>query len=88
MRKHRWPLALVISFAVIASLSGVPAANSDFDTTCNSYDNSHVNIQDGYGGYCGGSGGVCAECSTGWSSGYSVCVSDSWGGSMCTDYQY
>lgn len=80
--------ALVFALAALASVLFVPGASSQFPTTCGTYNNSSVHYYAGYGGYCGGNGGVCSECSTGWSSGYSVCVSDSFGGSICTDYQY
>lgn len=85
---HRWTLGLVVVLALLSSVLIVPTANSQFPTTCASWSNSSARFLAGYGGYCGGSGGVCAECSTGWATGYSVCVSDSAGLGYCTDYQY
>jgi hypothetical protein len=87
-KTYRWTIALVFTLAALASVLFVPSASSQFPTTCASWLNSSVHYETNYGGYCGGYGGACAECSTGWSTGYSVCVSDSYGNSMCTDYQY
>jgi len=81
-------LALSLGLAGGFLLFLVPTADSEyFPTTCGSYVNSSVQYDGMYGGYCGGYGGVCAECSTGYRSGYTVCVSDSQGQSICTDYQ-
>jgi hypothetical protein len=78
--------ALLMTLAGLFTIS--PAVDSSyFPTTCGTYNNSSVQYQSGYGGYCGGYGGVCGECSTGYSGGYSVCVTDNFGGSVCTDYQ-
>ncbi len=85
---HRWTIALVFTLAALASVLFVPSASSQFGPTCGTYSNSSARFLAGYGGYCGGSGGTCVECSLGWSTGYSVCVGDSAGLSYCTDYQY
>jgi hypothetical protein len=87
-RGRRWTIGFALALTGIASLLGVPAADSQFDTTCASWNNSSVQYLDQYGGYCGGTGGSCAECSIGSATGYSVCVRDSFGMSVCTDYQY
>jgi|GEM_PF-5806432 len=88
MAKRRKRLIYSLGLSLGALLLAVPKADSEwFPTECNSYVNVSAQFDSHYGGYCGGYGGVCAECSTGYRGGYTVCVSDSSGSSICTDYQ-
>lgn len=86
--RHRWTAVIVLALALTVSGFFVPTVASDpFDPTCGTYNNSSAHYLPGYGGYCGGTGGTCSECSAGYYGGYTVCVSDSNGSDICTDYQ-
>ncbi len=86
--RSRTILVLVMLLVTSASLLFVQPADSDpFPTTCGSWGGYRAVYLPGYGGYCGDYGGACSECSTGYRGGYTVCVSDSTGWSICTDYQ-
>jgi hypothetical protein len=87
--KRTW-LQRILGLALVgaAALVSAPAASPDpFPTNCFTADNARAVYLRGYGGYCADNGGVCSECSTGFTGGHIVCVSDSFGTSVCTDYQ-
>ena len=88
---RRWTIALILILMLCACglFVFVPTTDSDpFDPTCGTYNNSSVQYDPNYGGYCGGYGGTCGECSAGGPGGHTVCVSDNLGHDICTDYQW
>ncbi|MDP9122941.1 MAG: hypothetical protein M3O15_16480 [Acidobacteriota bacterium] len=47
---------------------------------------SHAAFARGYDWFCIDGGGACAQCAAAWSTGYSICTSDSGGFHICIDY--
>lgn len=53
---------------------------------CNTYSGSGMDYQEGYGYYCGGTGGSCTECYNFHPGGVQVCIYISLWNMYCTDY--
>ncbi len=88
--KRTFGRIVVLAFLVAAIVMLVlpqSAVAYPFYTYCNSWSGVHVVGSGFYGVYCGGSGGICAECSTGYNGGYTVCYADNSGSSICIEFQ-
>ena len=68
--------------AIVLLLLALPAAAE----TCNSYSGVSPQHEDGYGYYCGGSGGGCTECVNFHPGGVQVCIYYNLWNIYCTDY--
>jgi hypothetical protein len=72
---------------VVLALVGLSVPVPSFAAECGCWNNVHVVHHPNGTAYCGDSGGSCCECTALYGGGGTTCVQDSYGDSVCYDFQ-